>query len=107
MYNPNNLPQPDWRDDRTRLRKGNPHIPRVERDPDRVADATETRISERHSASGTLIMVLHFVVSLLFIAGLTGLVRIIWTGDFELPLAMLVGLVGGVVWVGAMVILRR
>ncbi len=107
MYNPNSLPQPDWRDDRTRLRKGNPHIPRIERDPDRVAHATETRINNGHSASGALIMVLHFVVSALFIAGLTGLVRIIWTGDFELPLVMLVGLVGGVVWVGAMAILRR
>ena len=107
MYNPNNIPQPDWRDDRTRLRKGNPHVSQVERDRDRVPDATEVRINRRYSTSGVLILVMHFVVSVLFIAGLTALVRIVWTGDFELLLAMLAGLVGGLIWVGVVGILRR
>ena len=107
MYNPNNIPQPDWRDDRTRLRKGNPHVSQVERDRDRVPDATEVRINQRYSTSGVLILVMHFVVSVLFIAGLTALVRIVWTGDFELLLAMLAGLVGGLIWVGVVGILRR
>ena len=98
MYNPNNMPQPDWRDDRSRIRKGNPHLPNRERDPDRVPDEVEVRINRAASSGRILILLLHFAIASLLCGGLIGLVTIIWTGDFVFPLAMFGGLGGGIVW---------
>ena len=98
MYNPNNLPQPDWRDERSRLRKGNPHVPRVEHDPDRVPDATEARINHAYSIRRIVILILHFVVASLFFWGLVAFASVVWSGDFEPRLAVFGGLVGGIVW---------
>ena len=102
MYNPNNMPQPDWRDDRSRIRKGNPHLPNRERDPDRVPDEVEVRINRAASSGRILILLLHFAIASLLCGGLIGLVTIIWTGDAIMPLAMVAGLVGGVTWVSTM-----
>lgn len=92
------MPQPDWRDDRSRLRKGNPHVPKVERDPNRVLDEAEARINRPYSMHRIVILILHFVIASLFFWGVVAFASIIWTGDVEPRLAVFGGLVGGSVW---------